>query len=316
MSMRVSHIQKFSLWKFCIVACTISFTISGCTPQKRAMLRVTAENFRDRAADAIISVKKIYQLDDLPRDDNLVIERLLNDTSIKFEIHREINRIITGESQQNIQPSDVEQVLDDLKAEYDTAAEIFNKLETIDYESARIVAKTAQPARCLTVKMLLLAKRIQEKPPRPSDPQRIVISFELKHLGEQYRNLSISSQPEAEEIKRQVAKQIDEWRKVNFYEQQSLNESIFKLLVAADTGRKLSELIDDYPNLNFEVIAARVTQIVGVATSFSGNDYSSTLTKINTLEQEVNEDKVLKEFMKEISLRNRQMQPQTSQLCQ
>ncbi|MEH2447592.1 MAG: hypothetical protein V7K18_17980 [Nostoc sp.] len=280
------------------------------------MLRVTAENFRDRAADAIISVKKIYQLDDLPRDDNLVIERLLNDTSIKFEIHREINRIITGESQQNIQPSDVEQVLDDLKAEYDTAAEIFNKLETIDYESARIVAKTAQPARCLTVKMLLLAKRIQEKPPRPSDPQRIVISFELKHLGEQYRNLSISSQPEAEEIKRQVAKQIDEWRKVNFYEQQSLNESIFKLLVAADTGRKLSELIDDYPNLNFEVIAARVTQIVGVATSFSGNDYSSTLTKINTLEQEVNEDKVLKEFMKEISLRNRQMQPQTSQLCQ
>ncbi|MEH2313843.1 MAG: hypothetical protein V7K35_21140 [Nostoc sp.] len=280
------------------------------------MLRVTAENFRDRAADAIISVKKIYQLDDLPRDDNLVIERLLNDTSIQFEIPREVNRIITGESQQNIQPSDVEQVLDDLKAEYDTAAEIFNKLETIDYESARIVAKTAQPARCLTVKMLLLAKRIQEKPPRPSDPQRVVISFELKRLGEQYRNLSISSQPEAEEIKRQVAKQIDEWRKVNFYEQQNLNESIFKLLVAADTGRKLSELIDDYPNLNFEVLAARVTQIVGVATSFSSNDYSLTLIKINTLEKEVNEDKVLKEFMKEISLRNRQIQPQTSQLCQ
>lgn len=280
------------------------------------MLQVTAENFRDRAADAITSVKKIYQLDDLPRDDNLVIERLLNDTSIQFEIPREVNRIITGESQQNIQPSDVDQVLDDLKAEYDTAAEVFNKLETIDYESARIVAKTAQPARCLTVKMLLLAKRIQERPPRPRNPERVLISFELKRLGEQYRNLSISSQPEAEEIKRQVAKQIDEWRKVNFYEQQSLNESIFKLLVAADTGRKLSELIDDYPNLNFEVIAARVTQIVGVATSFSSNDYSLTLIKINTLEKEVNEDKVLKEFMKEISLRNRQIQPQTSQLCQ
>ncbi|WP_230966781.1 hypothetical protein [Nostoc sp. NZL] len=183
------------------------------------MLRVTAENFRDRAADAITSVKKIYQLDDLPRDDNLVIERLLNDPSIKFGIPREVNRIITGESQQNIQSSDVDQVLDDLKAEYDTATEVFNKLETIDYESARIVAKTAQPARCLTVKMLLLAKRIQESPPRPSDPQRVLISFELKRLGEQYRNLSISSQSEAEEIKRQVAKQIDEWRKVNFSEQ-------------------------------------------------------------------------------------------------
>ncbi|MHC0063736.1 hypothetical protein ACWATR_12665 [Nostoc sp. UIC 10890] len=280
------------------------------------MLRVTAENFRDRAADAITSVKEIYQLNNLPIDDNLVIERLLTDTNIKFGIPREINRIITGENQLNTQSSDVDETLDALKAEYDVAVEVFNKLETIDYESRRIVAKTAQPARCLTVKMLLLAKRIQEKPPRPRDWERVIISSKLKHLGEQYRNLNISSEPEAEEIKRQVVEQIDNWRKVNFYEQQSLNESISKLLVAADTGRKLSELIDDYPNLNFEVIAARVTQIVGVATSFTGNDYSSTLTKINTLEKEINEDEVLKEFLKEISLRNRQVQPPNSQLCQ
>lgn len=280
------------------------------------MLRVTAENFRDRAADAITSVKEIYQLNNLPIDDNLVIERLLTDTNIKFGIPREINRIITGENQLNTQSSDVDETLDALKAEYDVAVEVFNKLETIDYESRRIVAKTAQPARCLTVKMLLLAKRIQERPPRPRDWERVIISSKLKHLGEQYRNLNISSEPEAEEIKRQVVEQIDNWRKVNFYEQQSLNESISKLLVAADTGRKLSELIDDYPNLNFEVIAARVTQIVGVATSFTGNDYSSTLTKINTLEKEINEDEVLKEFLKEISLRNRQVQPPNSQLCQ
>ncbi|MEH1827580.1 MAG: hypothetical protein V7L22_19960 [Nostoc sp.] len=314
--MRVSHIQKFKLWKFWIVACTISFTISGCTPEKRAMLRITAENFRDRAADAITSVKKIYQLNNLPIDDNLVVDQLLTDTSIEFGIPTEVNSIITGESQQNSQSSDVDQTLDALKAEYDTAVEVFNKLETIDYESTRIVAQTAQPARCLTVKMLLLAKRIQEKPPRPMDWERVIISSKLKDLGERYRRLSTSSQPEAEEIKRQVIEKIDDWRKVNAAEQQSLNESISKLLLAADTGRKLSELIDDYPNLNFEVIAARVTQIFGVATSFTGNDYSLTLTKIITLEREVNKDEVLKEFMKEVSLRNRQLQPPNSQLCQ
>ncbi|MEH2116112.1 MAG: hypothetical protein V7K39_27200 [Nostoc sp.] len=314
--MRVPHNHKFSLWKFCIVACTISFTISGCTPEKRAMLRITAENFRDRAADAITSVKKIYQLNNLPIDDNLVVDQLLTDTSIEFGIPTEVNSIITGESQQNSQSSDVDQTLDALKAEYDTAVEVFNKLETIDYESTRIVAQTAQPARCLTVKMLLLAKRIQEKPPRPMDWERVIISSKLKDLGERYRKLSTSSQAEAEEIKRQVIEKIDDWRKVNAAEQQSLNESISKLLVAADTGRKLSELIDDYPNLNFEVIAARVTQIFGVATSFTGNDYSLTLTKIITLEREVNKDEVLKEFMKEVSLRNRQLQPPNSQLCQ
>ncbi|WP_334984453.1 hypothetical protein [Nostoc sp.] len=280
------------------------------------MLRITAENFRDRAADAITSVKKIYQLNNLPIDDNLVVDQLLTDTSIEFGIPTEVNSIITGESQQNSQSSDVDQTLDALKAEYDTAVEVFNKLETIDYESTRIVAQTAQPARCLTVKMLLLAKRIQEKPPRPMDWERVIISSKLKDLGERYRKLSTSSQAEAEEIKRQVIEKIDDWRKVNAAEQQSLNESISKLLVAADTGRKLSELIDDYPNLNFEVIAARVTQIFGVATSFTGNDYSLTLTKIITLEREVNKDEVLKEFMKEVSLRNRQLQPPNSQLCQ
>lgn len=314
--MRVSHIQKFSLWKFCIVACTISFTISGCTPEKRAMLRVTAETFRNRTADAITSVKKIYQLNNLPIDDNLVVDQLLTDTSIEFGIPTEVNSIITGESQQNLQSSDVEQTLDALKAEYDIAVDVFNNLETIDYESKRIVAQTAQPARCLTVKMLLLAKRIQERPPRPMDWERVIISSKLKDLGERYRKLSISSQPEAEEIKRQVIEKIDDWRKVNAAEQQSLNESVSKLLAAADTGRKLSELIDDYPNLNFEVIAARVTQIVGVATSFTGNDYSLRLTKISTLEREVKKDEVLKEFMKEISFRNRHLQPLNSQLCQ
>ncbi|MEH1851856.1 MAG: hypothetical protein V7L11_09260 [Nostoc sp.] len=314
--MRVSDIQKFKLWKFWIVACTISFTISGCTPEKRAMLRITAENFRDRAADAITSVKKIYQLNNLPIDDNLVVDQLLTDTSIEFGIPTEVNSIITGESQQNSQSSDVDQTLDTLKAEYDTAVEVFNKLETIDYESKRIVAQTAQPARCLTVKMLLLAKRIQEKPPRPMDWERVIISSKLKHLSEEYRKLNISSQPEAQEIKHQVVEQIDDWRKVNAAEQQSLNESISKLLAAADTGRKLSELIDDYPNLNFEVIAARVTQIVGVATNFTSNDYNSLLTKINTVEREVNKDDVLKEFMKEVSLINRQVQPKNSQLCQ
>ncbi len=317
MSKRVSYIQKFSLGKFCIVAaCTISFAISGCTPQKRAMLRVTAENFRDRAADAITSVKKIYQLNNLPIDDDLVVDQLLTDTNIEFGIPREVNIIITGESQLSTQPSDVEQALDTLKAEYDMAVEVFNKLETIDYESKKIVAQTAQPARCLTVKMLLLAKRIQERPPKPRDWERVIISSKLKRLSEQYRNLNLSSQPEREEIKRQVVEQINDWRQVNFSEQQSLNESISKLLAAADTGRKLSELIDDYPNLNFEVIAARVTQIVGVATSLTGNDYSSTLIRINTLEKEINQDEVLKELMTEISLRDRQLQLPSSQLCQ
>ncbi|MDZ7958042.1 MAG: hypothetical protein RMY34_09080 [Aulosira sp. DedQUE10] len=284
------------------------------------MLRLTAETFRNQAVDAIASVKKIYQLNELPLDADIsrdfVVEQLLSDRRINFGDPREVNKIITGENQSNNQPSDFERELDALQSEYDTAIEIFNNLETIDYGSAKIVAKTAQPARCLTVKMLLLAKQIQEKPPKPNNPQRVLIGLKLQQLQRKYNNPNTYSQIGPEEIKRQVAEQIDAWLKVNATEQQILNESTSRLLIAADTGRKLSKLIDEYPSLNFEAIAIRITKIVGVATNFTGRDYSSILSKINSVEQSINEDKTLQEFLKDVSLRKLSSQPLKSQLCQ
>ncbi|WP_144051209.1 hypothetical protein [Calothrix sp. PCC 7507] len=284
------------------------------------MLRLTAESFRNQAIDAITSVKKIYQLNDLPIDTKIsrdfVIDQLLTDRRINYGDPLEIDKIITGENQSNNQPSDFDQELDALQAEYETAVEIFNNLENIDYGSARIVAQTATPARCLTVKTLLLAKQIQEKPPKPNNPQRVIIALKLQQLRRQYNNPNISSPLPPAEIKRQVAEQIDEWLKVNAAEKQILNESITKLLLVADTGKKLSQLIDEYPNLSFEAIATRVTKIIGVAANFTGKDYSSTLGKISSLEYAINQDKTLRLFMREISLKKRNSQSTESQLCQ
>ncbi len=317
--MKVTRINEFSLWRVCIVAFSLSATLSSCTPEKRTMLRVTAENFRNQAVDAITSVKKIYQLDELPIDARVsrdfIVEQLLTDRTINFGDPREIDKIISGENQSNNQPSDFDRELDALQAEYDTAVEIFNNLETIDYGSARIVAQTAKPARCLTVKMLLLAKQIQEKPPKPNNPQRVLIGLKLQQLRKKYNNPNTSSQIGTEEIKRQVAEQIDEWVKVNATEQQILNESTSRLLIAADTGRKLSKLIDEYPTLSFEAIAIRVTNIVGVA-NFTGRDYSSIISKMNSIEQSINEDKTLKEFLRQVSLRRINSQPLDTKLCQ
>jgi hypothetical protein len=318
--MKVTRINEFSLWRVCIVAFSLSATLSSCTPEKRTMLRVTAENFRNQAVDAITSVKKIYQLDELPIDARVsrdfIVEQLLTDRTINFGDPREIDKIISGENQSNNQPSDFDRELDALQAEYDTAVEIFNNLETIDYGSARIVAQTAKPARCLTVKMLLLAKQIQEKPPKPNNPQRVIIGLKLQQLRKKYNNPNTSSQIGTEEIKRQVAEQIDEWVKVNATEQQILNESTSRLLIAADTGRKLSKLIDEYPTLSFEAIAIRVTNIVGVAANFTGRDYSSIISKMNSIEQSINEDKTLKEFLRQVSLRRINSQPLDTKLCQ
>jgi hypothetical protein len=86
--------------------------------------------------------------------------------------------------------------------------------------------------------------------------------------------------------------------------------------MAADTGGKLSKLIDDYSNLSFEVIATRVTQIIGVTTNLTGRDYSSILTRMNTLENAINQDRTLKEFLREVSFKTRKIQTSQPQLCQ
>jgi len=318
--MRVFHPKILSISRFFVIAFTVSITLSSCTPEKRTMLRVTAESFRNQAVDAITSVKKIYQLNDLPIDATMsrdfLVDQLLTDRRINYGDPLQVDKIITGENQSNNQSSDFDKELDALQAEYETSVQVFNNLENIDYGSPKIVAQTATPARCLTVKALLLAKEIQAKPPKPNNPQRVIIGLKLQQLRNQYNHPNIPSALPPAEIKRQVAEQIDEWLKVNAAEKQILNESVTKLLLVADTGKKLSQLIDEYPNLNFEVIATRVTQILGVAANVSGQDYSSIIGEINSLESAINQDNTLKSFMTEISLKKKTSQSTESHLCQ
>jgi hypothetical protein len=284
------------------------------------MLRLTAEKFHYQVIEAMTSVKEIYTLTNVPIETSvsrdLITEELLTDLSIDFRDISEVNKIITQDDETDKPKSEFEQELENLTAEYDTALEIFQNLENIDYGSSKIVARTAQPARCLTVKMLLLAKQIQSRPPKPNDPQRVLISLRLNQLRKQYNNPELSAQTNPEEIKRQVAEQIDEWLAVNAAEKQIIEESISKLVIAADTGRKLSKLIDDYANLNFEVIATRVTQIMGVTANLTGRDYSSVLTKMKTLESAINEDPTLRDFIREVSIKNRKTQLSQPKLCQ
>ncbi|MEH2411890.1 hypothetical protein [Nostoc sp.] len=45
----------------------VSIALSSCSPERRAVLRLTALNFKTQASDAIEAVKTIYQLNPLPR---------------------------------------------------------------------------------------------------------------------------------------------------------------------------------------------------------------------------------------------------------
>lgn len=302
------------------ITIAISLVLSGCTPQRRAMLRLTAEKFHQQVIESITSVQEIYTLTNVPIENSLsrdlITQELLTKPGLNFNNINAVNEIITQDEEIEDSQSDLARELDNLTAEYDTALEIFQNLESIDYGSSQIVARTAQPARCLTVKMLILAKEIQNRPPKPNNPQRVRISLKLNELREQYKNPELSTGITREEIKRQVAEQVDAWLAVNAAEKQMIEASIAKLVIAADTGRKLSKLIDDYSNLSFDVIATRVTQIIGVTSTITGSNYSTTLTQIKTLEAAVNQDPTLRNFHLEVANKNTPSQPLANQLCQ
>jgi hypothetical protein len=304
-------IKAVAMVKFCVLTLTMSLTLSGCTQERRTMLRITTEKFHEQVVEAIASVEEIYKLNNVPLSPelsrDLITQQLLTDPTINFRDIREVDKIITQDNETNKQPSNFDQDLAALTAEYDTALEIFQNLENIDYGSSRIVSQSAQPARCLTVKMLLLAKQIQERPPKPNNPQRVLISIKLQQLRKQFNNSPTNS----EDIKRQVAEQIDKWIQVNAAEK----DSVSKLVAAADTGRQLSKLIDDYSNISFEIMATRITQILGVTTTLSGRDYSSILIRMKTVESAINQDKTLKDFVREVSLNRRQPEILKAQLC-
>jgi acetolactate synthase small subunit len=320
MIFKFHYLPKTAISKSSLIFVALSLAISSCTPEKRAMLRATAENFRSQAVEAITTYREINQLelrtatdDDLDNTiaellNNPIIENNRNDGVINFQ---QLDVIILGDKNQ---PSELDAALDNLQAEYDKAVEVFTNLESIDYGSSKIVAQTAQPARCLTVKMLRLAQLLQENPPKPKNPERADIGLALIKLRQNYRQTNISA-TQKQEIENQVGGLINQWRNLDLEEKEMIETAIAKFIVAADKGQRLSKLIDEYPRLSFDVISARITQILSLTTNITGNNYGSLTAKINNLEQEIKSDPILSTYF--IDVVNGQSKPDKSQLkCQ
>ncbi|MBU7586101.1 MAG: hypothetical protein KAF91_25075 [Nostoc sp. TH1S01] len=317
MSIKFYCASKNTYRKLAVIVVAISLTLSSCTPERRAILRATAENFRNQAFEAIKSYREINQLelrDSTGNEPDKTIDELLNnpiiennsdDGSINFQ---QLDLIILGEKKA---PKELDIALDNLQAEYDQVVDIFTNLEAIDYGSSKIVAQTAQPARCLTVKMLRLAQLLQQNPPKPKNPERAEIGVELIKLRQAYRQANIS-ETEKQEIENKVGVLINQWRSLDVEEKELIEGAIAKFIVAADKGQRLSKLIDEYPHLSFDVISARITQILNLTTNITGNNYSSLRGRINIVEQEIKSDKTLSSFF--VDIVNGQSKPDKSQL--
>ncbi|WP_242064685.1 hypothetical protein [Nostoc sp. FACHB-133] len=278
----------------------MSIALSGCSPERRAVLRLTALNFKIQANDAIESVKTIYQLNPLPRSTvelrRRLLKRLLSDRNIDFADIDQISNIIENQLQTNTQSNPVNNVLNDLKQEYIVAGETFNNIEQAGLlgTEAGAVARAAEPSRRLTVKMLLLAELIAQDPPSPKNPDRVVILFQFSKLRTQFQNAT--SEADKTQIFNQGEQLLDELLSINTEDKTMICQATAKLLLTADTGAKLSQLIEKYNDVSFDEVVAKITTIFGIASSF-GSDITAVNVRVKEIQAAIQEDPILNDML-------------------
>jgi hypothetical protein len=301
--LKESSIQGWVLGSLGILA--LSLTLNGCSPERRAILRLTALNFQTQATEAIAATKVIYQLTANARPENqrreVLVRRLLTDPNLDFGNPEAINKIIgqiLGISPAI--PNPVNEALDDLRQEYVVAAETFTNLEQAGLlgTESKAVASAAEPARRLTVKMLLLADMIRQNPPSPKNANRVWIFYQFAQLRTRYA--SATTDAERRQIIETANQLLDQLFTINAEETTIVCQATAKLLLTAQTGAQLSALIEDYDRLSLNEIVAKITTALGIASSLSGRDLTSVNSKITEIQTSIQKDAALKRILNEL----------------
>lgn len=290
---------------------TLGIFLGGCdNPQQRAMIRLSAINFKDKATVAIDSVRVVYQLNNPQPSDakQLLINELLKSRYVNPRNIREIDNLIRDEMISTPgRTSKVNLTLDDLQAEYVAAANMFNQLENVSTfgeivgGGSQAINDAVEPARHLTAKMLILAYLISQNPPTPKNPDRVLLGDTLRQLQEQYKKPNLSD-AEKKLIEAQVGEIIDNWISVNNQEKVLLCNAYTNLLVAGQTGSELSNLLNDYKRLRLSVdqIFATLDKIFTITSPWLVGTSSQINTKVKDIKEAINKDPKLKDILNQL----------------
>jgi uncharacterized membrane protein YheB (UPF0754 family) len=291
------------------LAILLGIFLGGCDdPQQRAMIRLSAINFKDKATVAIDSVRVIYQLNNPQPSDakQLLINELLKSPNVNPRNIREIDNLIREEMISTPgRTSKVNLRLDDLQAEYVAAANMFNQIENVSTfgeivgGGSQAINDAVEPARHLTAKMLILAYLISQNPPTPKNPDRVLLGDTLRQLREQYKKPNLSD-AEKKLIEAQVGEIINNWISVINQEKVLLCTAYTNLLVAGQTGAELSNLLNDYKNLSVSQIFATLDKIFTITSPWIVGTSSQINTKVKDIKEAIDKDPELKKILDQL----------------
>ncbi len=296
--------------KMSLIVLTFGVFLSGCDdPKGRSAIRLGAINFRDKATSAIESVKIVYKQKTPKSSKQEVIEELLTnpkDLETKDVEDLLIKEILTPDNSN----TGVNKVLDELKYEYVVLASMFDNLEKVGTVGEfagggrQALSDAVKPTIHLSVRMLKLAQLISENPPKPNELDRTILVDSLNDLRSQYNAPKLNKQSK-QEIVIKAEKIIDDLIRNDSQEKALLCDAYTKLVLAADTGIRLTNLLRDYNSTDIDQVITKLEGILVAASYWKAGNYTEVVKKLEAIKAEIEKNPDVKDevnkFLKELS---------------
>ena len=274
-----------------LLAC---FALTSCTPEKAKALRLGAVQFKAESFACIDAINMMHQkeLEAPPRTSE--------------EINEEFIENILSSDSSIILPSEVDLALDPytpppvgekwqeftdkLTVQYTSFSNIYNDLEQGSFTATESVKKSAKFAEDLTIQMAGFTDIIIDNPPIILQ-HRSNIAANLTKLKNKHQN-GISTD-ENQEIRSAAIDLLTQWQQVKVQEEELKNITVKQCLQAAVMGKELRQLIEDYDQLDLDVINTLIAGIFDTVGSIASQDFSALKQQSSALITQIKEDEIL-----------------------
>jgi hypothetical protein len=235
--------RNYSL-KAVAVALLLSLTLPliGCSKEKAEAIKTGAEQFRVQASSALDAIRELNKQDALVifTTNDQEVKNIANEFNERTDVSRFINDKLAFKQRLETPNSDLDQNLSSMQEAYELFASMFRSLPRGNFLAGKEVKKSKIFAIKLTTQMVNLAKMLGAAPFRFSARRQ-----DLMHQFQAANEVADAAAKKQAVVMaaQQLVKLRDDEAKANI-------DAITQCLKAAEAGKLITNLIDQYDKLS------------------------------------------------------------------
>jgi len=250
------------------VALLLSLTLPliGCSKEKAEAIKTGAEQFRVEASSALDAIRELNNQDALVifTSNDQEVKNIANEFNEKTDVTRFVNDKLAFKQRLETPNSDLERNLSGMQEAYELFASMFRSLPRGNFLAGKDVKKTKIFAVKLTIQMVNLAKMLGEAPFRFSARRQ-----DLMHQFQAANELTdaAAKKPALVMAAQQLIKLRDDEAKAN-------TDAITQCLKAAEAGKLITNLIDQYDKLSVGDILDLTRNSLSIINDVTGGSHN------------------------------------------